>query len=87
MDHDNIIIEMTGSPKEAGFSTKEVFLNLLFPLGFRHGKMTKKNNEVNILVTDDENKMSIKMTLASELGVEIRTYQSFKDAYDLEGDI
>ncbi|NPV12972.1 MAG: hypothetical protein HPY57_14495 [Ignavibacteria bacterium] len=81
------IICMTGSPKTSGFSTKAVFLNKLAPYGYSEGKMTKKNNKVDILVTDDLNSKTNKMSLAKELGVEIMTYAELAEAFDLEGDI
>ena len=80
-------IECTGSPKSAGFSTKEIFLSALAPYGFEHGKMTKKNNVVTILVTNDKDSTTTKMSLAEELGVEIMTYEELKDAYGIDGDI
>ena len=80
-------VEMTGSPKSAGFSTKEVFLDSLREFGFEHGKMIKKNNQCNILVTNDLDSQTSKMSLAKELGVEIMTYLQLKDDFDLEGDI
>lgn len=81
------IIEMTGSPKSAGFSTKEIFLDSLSEYGYAHGKMSKKNNKVDILVTNDPSSTTNKMDLAKELGVEIMTYMDLKDAFDLEGDL
>jgi hypothetical protein len=80
-------IECTGSPKSAGFSTKEIFLKALEAYDFGHGKMTKKNNVVSILATDDVNKSSNKMELAKELGVEIMTYDQIKELFNLEDDI
>lgn len=81
------VIECTGSPKSAGFSTKEVFLDSLSEFGYTHGKMSKKNNVVDILVSNDLSSTTTKMSLAKELGVEIMTYQDLKDAFDLEGDL
>jgi len=78
---------MTGSPKEAGFSTKEVFLYELSKFGFVHGKMTKKNNEVDILVADDINSGTGKIKMAVDLDVEIKTYQELKNEFSLEGDL
>jgi hypothetical protein len=80
-------IEFTGSPKSAGFKTKATFLAALEPYGYSKTKMTKKNNVVDILVTDDINSTSSKMELAKELGIEIMTYVDIIDAFDLEGDI
>jgi len=80
------IIEMTGSPKESGFKTKGTFLAALSDFGYEQGKMTKKNNIVDILVTDDMSSETNKMTLAKELGVEIMTYTDIVEAFDLSGD-
>jgi len=80
-------MEMTGSPKSAGFSTKEVFISALAEFGFEHGKMTKKNNQCNILCTNDLDSQTSKMSLAKELGVEIMTYEQLRDEFDLTGDI
>lgn len=80
------VIEMTGSPKSAGFKTKSTFLEKLKPFGFTQSKMKKKDNPVNILVTNDPNSQTSKMSLANELGVEIMTYEDLKDAYELEID-
>lgn len=79
-------VELTGSPKSAGFKTKEIFLEKLEPFGFEHGKMTKKNNEVSILVTNDKGSTTSKMKLAEDLGVEIMTYEEMADMFDLEID-
>lgn len=81
------IIEMTGSPKSAGFSTKAAFLGELAPFGYSQYKMTKKNNKVDILVTDDLSSTTNKMSLAKELGIEIMTYAELAEAFDLSGDI
>ena len=81
------VICMTGSPKNAGFSTKAIFLGLLSEFGFTEGKMTKKNNVVDILVTDSTESETTKMKMASELGVEIMTYDELASAFGIEGDI
>ena len=80
-------IECTGSPKNCGISTKEVFLTALAPFGYEHGKMTKKNNQVDVLACEDKSGNSKKLQLARELGVEIMTYQELKEAFELEGDM
>jgi len=81
------VIAMTGSPKSAGFKTKKSFLTELVPFGYSEGKMKKKNNEVDILVTNEPNSTTNKMVLASELGVEIMTYEELAEVFDLEGDL
>lgn len=81
------VICMTGSPKGAGFKTKGTFLEALEGYGYSEGKMTKKNNVVNILVTDDISSETNKMSLAKSLGVEIMTYTDLVEAFDLEGDM
>ncbi len=81
------IIEMTGSPKSAGFKTKGTFLAALEDFGYSQDKMKKKGNTVNILVTDDLSSETNKMTLAKELGIEIMTYTDLVEAFDLSGDL
>ena len=81
------IIEMTGSPKSAGFSTKAAFLDKLAPFGYSQSKMTKKNNKVDILVTNDLSSTTNKMSLAKDLGIEIMTYAELAEAFGLSGDI
>lgn len=81
------VIEMTGSPKSAGFSTKDIFLSELAPFGYEHGEMKKKNNTVDILVTNDLSSTTNKMALAKSLGVEIMTYEQLAEAFDLQGDL
>lgn len=80
------VIEMTGSPKGSGFKTKATFLERLSPYGYTHGKMTKKDNQVDILCTDDINSSTSKMELAKSLGVEIMTYEELAEMFDLETD-
>ena len=77
---------MTGSPKSAGFKTKATFLEKLAPFGYTQDKMKKKDNKVNILVTNDPDSTTNKMKLASELGVEIMTYEELAELFDLETD-
>lgn len=81
------VIELTGSPKGAGFKTKATFLDALEPFGYEQDKMRKKNNQVDILVTDDKDSTTKKMELAVELGVEIMTYQEIVEIFGLEGDL
>ena len=77
------VIAMTGSPKPF-FKTKKDFIEQLSEFGFIEGKMKKKNNEVDILVTNEPNSTTNKMKLADELGVEIMTYEEIAEAFDLE---
>jgi len=81
------IICMTGSPKDARFSTKSVFIGELSNFGYSEGKMTKKNNQCQILCTDDLSSDTSKMRLAKELGIEIMTYAELAEAFDLQGDL
>jgi len=81
------VVEFTGSPKSAGFKTKATFLEALEDFGFSKGKMTKRNNKVTILVTDDINSTTSKMKLATELGVDVMSYEDLVDAYESEGDL
>lgn len=79
-------IEMTGSPRESGFKTKAIFLDALNTSGngdWTQAKMTKRDNIVDILVTDSLDSTTNKMKLAEELGVEIMTYDEMADVYGL----
>lgn len=79
---------MTGSPKIFGFSTKSVFVSKLNEYGFEDGgKITKKNNQIDILVTDDLSSETSKMILAHELGLEIMTYGELAEAFGISGDM
>jgi len=75
-------IECTGSPKPF-FKTKQEFLDLLTPFNFEHGKMTKRNNNVSILITNDLGSSTNKMRLARELGVEIMTYEDLSELFEI----
>lgn len=76
-----IYIEMTGSPKNAYFVTKEIFLDRLRPHGYEYAKMTARNNQVNILVTQDLTSDSKKMQLARRLGIDIMTYDELAEMH------
>jgi hypothetical protein len=79
-------IEMTGSPKDFGFKTKTSFMEKLEPFGYQQDKMKKRNNPVDILVTDNLDSTSNKMKLAKELDIEIMTYGELAELFDLEED-
>lgn len=81
------VVEFTGSPKSAGFKTKSTFLSALEDFGFEKGKMTKRNNIVDILCTDNLEKETNKMILAKELGVEIMSYEELVETFELMGDL
>jgi NAD-dependent DNA ligase len=63
---------MTGSPKPYGFKTKEDFVKLIGDNGYVQGPL---NEKCKILITDDINSNSSKMSKAKKLGVEIMTYE------------
>ena len=67
-------IELTGSPKNAGFNTKKEFLNFANKVGYTHSKLDKKSK---FLVTDNYNTQTSKMKKASSIGIEIITYNDF----------
>ena len=68
---DSILFEMTGSPKDFGFKTKDEFLSKVKSAGWvQHGL----DKESKYLVTDDLNSSSSKMAKAKKLGIEIITY-------------
>jgi DNA ligase (NAD+) len=68
---DTIKYELTGSPKDFGFTKKEDFVNLLKEHNYAHTGLDKSTS---ILITDDLNSSSSKMAKAKKLGVEIMTY-------------
>jgi DNA ligase (NAD+) len=68
---DSILFEMTGSPKEYGFKTKEEFVKKVAEQGYVH---TSLSDKCKFLITDDLYSTSSKMAKAKKLGVEIITY-------------
>ena len=68
---ESIKFEMTGSPKEFGFKTKEEFIKLVEDAGFVQTALSKDST---YLITDDLESSSSKMTKAKKLGVQIVTY-------------
>lgn len=72
LSNDTILFEMTGSPKDAGFKTKEEFLEFASSKNLVHSKLDKT---CRYLVTDSYASSSGKMKNANKLGVEIITYQ------------
>lgn len=68
---DRISIEMTGSPKEFGFKTKEKFLETLAPFGVEHHPLT---HGCKYLVTNDLSSDTIKMKKAKKYGAKVITY-------------
>jgi len=76
------IFEMTGSPKPH-FEKKDIFVEIMKQFGWEHGKMTKRNNVCNILVCETTDSGSAKLKLASELGVEVMTYEEIVDVFGI----
>jgi DNA ligase (NAD+) len=68
---DSILYELTGSPKEFGFKTKDEFINQVKSAGWVHKGLDKSTK---YLITDDLNSDSSKMTKAKKLGVQVITY-------------
>jgi DNA ligase (NAD+) len=68
---DSITYELTGSPKDFGFKTKEEFINRLKIYGYVH---TDLNKSTNYLITDDIESSSSKTLKAKKLNVKIITY-------------
>jgi NAD-dependent DNA ligase len=68
---DTITFEMTGSPKEFGFKTKDEFIKMVNAKGFVHTPLQKGTK---YLITDDVNSSSSKMSKAKKLGIEIISY-------------
>lgn len=65
------IMEMTGSPKEFGFATKNDFVAAVAPYGIIAGTL---NKDCSFLVTDNLDSMTSKMEKAAKLGVQVVTY-------------
>lgn len=67
---ESIGFEMTGSPKSAGFKTKDEFLAYAKGKGYHHSGL----KDAQILFTDDLNSSSSKMSAAQKRGVKIILY-------------
>ena len=67
---ESIGFEMTGSPKSAGFKTKDEFLVYAKGKGYHHSGL----KDAQILFTDDLNSSSSKMSAAQKRGVKIILY-------------
>ena len=78
--------EMTGSPKNSGIAKKEDFVNLISKFGWEPCKMTKKNNQCQVLISDDCEKISNKTILANLLGIQIMSYEEIVELFDLLND-
>lgn len=63
--------EMTGSPKEFGFATKDDFVKAVEPYGYVPSSLTAKTT---YLITDDITSTTGKMAKAIKLGVKTLTY-------------
>lgn len=73
-------IEMTGSPRDFGFKTKEKFLDTVKDFGVVH--VTIAN--CNYLITDDLTSKSIKMRKAKSHRAKIVTYGDFVNMFRVE---
>lgn len=69
---DAIYCVMTGSPKEFGYKTKDVFASEKLPSNWIVQKAITP--DTNILITDDIDSKSSKMTKAKKNGIEIISY-------------
>jgi hypothetical protein len=67
--------EMTGSPSASGYAKKDEFVKYMQQYGFHHVGM----KEAKILVTDDMNSSSSKMSAAEKKKMPIVTYADFAD--------
>jgi len=74
--------EMTGSPKPY-FEKKEEFVKKMAEFGWEPCKMKKRDNQCDVLISDDCDKISNKTVLANELGIEIMSYEDIVDLFDL----
>ena len=73
-------IEMTGSPKNFGFKTKEKFLETVKDFNVYHTNITN----CQYLITDDITSNTIKMKTARKHGVKIFTYGEFVNLFKVE---
>lgn len=73
---DTITFELTGSPKEFGFKTKDEFIKTVSAKGFVHTPLQKGTK---YLITDDVSSSSSKMSKAIKLGIEIISYEQAKN--------
>lgn len=78
--------EMTGSPKNAGIEKKQVIIDKMSKFGWEQCKMSKKNNQCEILLAETKDSGSAKIKLATELGLEIMTYDEIVELFDLLND-
>lgn len=76
-----IRIEMTGSPKEFGFKTKEQFMDALTPFNVSATKITKWPD---FLVTNDLKSETLKMKRAKSEGIKVVTYGELIEKYKME---
>lgn len=73
----------TGSPKGAGFPSKNEFVDVAKKFGFMHDKI----NNSKVLVTDDLNSTTGKMAKAAKMNdknpgsIEVLSYEQFLDKY------
>ena len=67
---DAVTFEMTGSPSDAGYKTKEELVNFLATKGFAHTKL----KDAKLLLTDSHASGSSKMKDARKKGIKIMTY-------------
>jgi DNA ligase (NAD+) len=72
-------IEATGSPKSAGFLTKEDFFKYASQFGFENDSLSKSSQ---YLITDSYTSVSGKMSKANKLGIEIITFEDFCKKYN-----
>jgi len=76
-----IRIEMTGSPKEFGFKTKEQFIEALTPFNVYATKIT---HDPDFLITNDLKSETLKMKKAKSERIPIMTYGDMINKYKME---
>jgi DNA ligase (NAD+) len=69
---ESISFEMTGSPKAAGFKTKQEFIDAAKLKGYHHTGL----KDAKVLFTDDESSTSSKMAEARKRGIKILSYNA-----------
>jgi len=71
-------VELTGSPKSAGFKTKELFLEELNKKSQFEYQLTDLKS-ADMLVTDDLSSSTSKMSFAKTKGIRVKTYLDLFD--------
>lgn len=74
------LVEMTGSPREHGFKTKQKFIETLNSFGV-DVQPSKLKHGADYLITNDLSSDTIKMKTAKQMRVPIKTYSEFVNEF------